>query len=135
MAGGEPNQQADDSIRLTVPADAAYGRVARTAAAGLALRMGFAYPAIEDLSLAVDELLVLLLHPGGEGGDDDGTVTLVFQPDAEGLTIEASAAASGDRTRFGVEARERFEQLVASTVDSWEVDEGSRTVQLVKLRR
>ena len=38
-----------DEIRLTLPSEPEYGRLARIAAAALALRAGFDYPEIEDL--------------------------------------------------------------------------------------
>ncbi len=131
MAGGERKRDGDNSIRLTVPADPAYGRVARTAVAGLALRMGFAYSAIEDLGLAVDELLILLLRPEVE----PGTVTLVFRPSANGLTIDARTSAGGSQPWIDTPARDRFERLVASNVDTCEIDEDSRSVRLVKEMR
>lgn len=75
----------DPSIRLTLPADPEYGRVARTAVAGLALRLGFPYLAIEDLRLAIDETLILLLRPG----IDTASVTIRFEPTPEALIIDA----------------------------------------------
>lgn len=131
MAGDERAGEADSSVRLTLPADPAYGRVARTAAAGLALRMGFAYSAIEDLGLAIDELLILLLRPDSE----PGTVTMVFQPSAEGLTIDASTDAPRGGQWIEADARDRFERLVSPNVDAWSIDDESRAIQVVKHKR
>jgi hypothetical protein len=153
----------DPSIRLTLPADPEYGRVARTAVAGLALRLGFPYLAIEDLRLAIDETLILLLRPGL----DAARVTIRFAPTPEALVIDAHTDAtteaeadtepagatdtpetvepptpvvhddsSGNFLRPLTEAdsRRRFEDLVTPTVDAWSLDERARSVHLVKRR-
>jgi hypothetical protein len=117
----------DGAIRLSLPADPEYGRVARTAVASLGLRAGFAYVDIEDLRLAIDEVLILLLHP--EGGT--GRVTLRFEPTAQGLVIDAdrSPVSPIDPGALG-----RFEELVAPIVDTWAVDVARASVHLVKTR-
>jgi hypothetical protein len=51
-----------DEVRLTLPGVAAYGRVARIAAAALALRAGLGFPTVENVRLATDELVVTLLR-------------------------------------------------------------------------
>jgi hypothetical protein len=119
---------ADASIRLVVPADPDYSRVARTAAAGLALRLGFTYPAIEDLRLAIDEALILLLRPEGPGT----SVTFCFEPTEEGIAVDAQLEPGDGRGNDA--ARRRFERLVAPIVDAWSVDEAADRVHLVKHR-
>lgn len=51
-----------DQIRLEVPADPRFARVARVAVSSLAVRLGFDVSLVEDLRIAVDEALVLLLR-------------------------------------------------------------------------
>ena len=58
--GNEP-----DVITLTLPADPRYGRVARVAATGIGMRLGLEWPDIQDLGLAIDETVILLLRPEG----------------------------------------------------------------------
>ena len=53
-ASGSPGS---DSIELRVPADPAYLAVIRTAAAGLAARLELTLDEIEDLRIAVDDLV------------------------------------------------------------------------------
>ena len=60
---------AGDHIRLVLPAEPDYGRIARVAASSLALRLGFSFAEIEDLRLAVDEMVILLMRPEGGPGD------------------------------------------------------------------
>lgn len=50
-----------DEIRLDLPASGPYARIARVAASALALRLRAPARMIEDLRLAVDEAVVLLL--------------------------------------------------------------------------
>lgn len=119
---------ADTQIRLALPADAGYGRIARIAAAGLALRMGFSYREIEDLRLAVDEAIILLLRPE----HDDGVLTIVFEPGDDVLTIEVRADADADAGELGDDDRARFVDIVGDVVDRYELDAEGRRVRLVK---
>ena len=133
---GSREPMSDETIRLTLPADPEYGRVARTALAALALRLGFAYSQIEELRLAIDEPLILLLRPEDgerpEGGK--GVVTLDFEPTETGIKIEARSTAGAGQARGDTDSRARFEGLVAPVVDEWEVDDHATCVHLVKER-
>ena len=60
----------EDHIRLSVPADTRYARLARLTAASLAGRDGFTYDEVEDVRIAVSEACALLL--GGPLTADDG---------------------------------------------------------------
>ncbi len=84
---------ASDKIRLVLPAEPQYGRLARITVSDLALRLGFTYRAIEDLRLAVDETIILLLRPEGRAG----TITLVFSVDQAGVGIDATTTAGEDQ--------------------------------------
>jgi hypothetical protein len=120
---------ASDEIRLVLPAEAEYGRLARITISGLALRLGFTFRAIEDLRLAVDETLILLLRP--EGGV--GQVTLIFSVDQSGLGIDAFTTAGRDQHWVDQGALARFEAIVGDTVDIQAVDEMGHHVHLHKL--
>jgi hypothetical protein len=119
---------AGDQIRLVLPADSDYGRIARIAASSLALRLGFGFGEIEYLRIAVDETVILLLRPEGGG---DITIEFTIQPDA--LVIDASTVAPSDGSNpLDEGARSRFDEIVADTVDVAEVDEHTARVHLVK---
>jgi hypothetical protein len=128
VAGSRGPATDDRTIRLVVPAAPEYGRVARTAAAGLALRSGFPYRAIEDLRLAIDETLILLLRPD----DETESVAFHFVPDTDQLTVEAERVPAGPP--IAADARRRFERLVGPIIDEWDVDDESH-VHLVKRAR
>jgi len=117
-----------DQIRLVLPADSDYGRIARIAASSLALRLGFGFGEIEDLRIAVDETIILLLRPAGGG---DITIEFTVQPDA--LVIDASTEGPTDGSNpLDEGARSRFDEIVADTVDVADVDEHAARVHLVK---
>lgn len=106
-----------DRVRLVLPAEPGYGRIARIAASSLALRLGLSFAEIEDLRLAVDETVILLLRPelGGE-------ITIEFAIGADSLTIDATGAPSDGPLVFEPEALARFEALVGDTVDEHSID-------------
>jgi anti-sigma regulatory factor (Ser/Thr protein kinase) len=116
-----------DRIRLVLPADGAYGRIARIAVSSLALRLGFGFDAAEDLRLAIDETIVLLLRP--DGGRGELVVDFVIEPDA--LVIDAATVTDPGR-RSDPAARARFEEIVAGIVDEHRVGDDDTTVHLVK---
>ena len=120
-----------DQIRLVLPAEPDYGRIARIAASSLALRLGLSFAEIEDLRIAVDETIILLLRPAGTG---DITIEFTIEPHA--LIIDASTSPEHHTTDAPLPldegARHRFDEIVADTVDVHEVDEAAATVHLVK---
>lgn len=119
----------DDEIRLVIPAQPEYGRIARITASSLALRLGFGFTEIEDLRLAVDEMIILLLRPEGE----TGTISLTFRVVPDGLEVDCEATAATGADDAG--ARARFEELVDGIVDEHGVDADQRAVHLVLHRR
>jgi hypothetical protein len=120
----------DDEIRLVLPADPEYGRVARVAVAGIGHRIGLTWRAQQDLQIAVDETLILLLHPEGAGGE----VSFLFTVDADRLSIDAVSTAGAGQHWVDEAARSRFEEIVGLTVDLLEVDGEARRVHLEKSR-
>lgn len=135
---------ANDRIRLQLPAEAAYGRLARIAATTLARRLGFGFRAIEDLGLALDETLILLLSDPRTG--PEAAVEVVLDVDGDDLAVDVSllggtpAAAAGDAGAhgggdgLGDEALGRFRFLVGETVAEWAVDVEAPTVHLLARR-
>jgi hypothetical protein len=122
--------RSSDTVRLVLPAEPEYGRLARITVSGLARRMGFGAGAIEDLRLAVDETVILLLRP--EGGA--GKITLVFTVEPSAIQIDASTTAGTDQHWLDQGALAHFEAIVDDTVDAHRVDERGHHVHLVKHR-
>jgi anti-sigma regulatory factor (Ser/Thr protein kinase) len=117
-----------DRIRLVLPAEPDYGRIARVAASSLALRLGLTFVEIEDLRIAVDEAVILLLRPGSTPGD----ITLEFTVEPHTLAIDASVTSPGPAAAISPAALRRFEEIVADTVDEFTVDLAESRVHLVK---
>jgi hypothetical protein len=118
-------------IRLALPAEPEYGRLARITASNLALHLGFTYAEIEDLRLAVDETVILLLRPEGAPGE----INLTFTVERTGVVVDAISTAGTEQAWIDQGALGRFEALVRDTVDSFVVDEHGHHVHLVKRRR
>lgn len=122
---------ANDEIRLEVPAQPTYGRLARVTVAGLALRLGFSHTAVEDLRLAVDEALILLL----DGSGREGEIVLVYRLLDDAIEVELTAE-FGRRVPPPSEAAiDRFGAMVADLVDVAVADPAKRTVRFRKRLR
>ncbi len=119
-----------DEITLVLPAEPEYGRLARITTSSLAIRLRFPYPVVEDLRLAVDEAIILLLRPEGEPGE----ITITFTVEEGTLSIDATSTAGSHQHWVDQGALARFEAIVADTVDSLAVDESGHQVHLVKHR-
>ena len=120
---------ADDVISLTLPADPRYGRVARVAATGVGMRIGMSWPDIQDLGLAIDETVILLLRP--EGSEGEMTFTFTVQPDQ--LVVDAVSTAGTEEFWADDAAIVRFEEILDDVIDVHTLDRVGRRVTLVKL--
>lgn len=118
----------DDEVRLVIPATPAYSRVARVAVSGIAARLGLRLAEIEDLRIAVDETLILLLR----AADTADTIALTFHIQAGRLTIDADASADPSGHRLDDAVRSRFEHLVGPVVDEYQIGDQGERVRLVK---
>ena len=72
-------------VRLSVPAESRYVRLARLTAAGVATEAGFDVDGVEDLRVAVNEMFALLVD---DAEDPDGTVDLHFGVDGDTVSVE-----------------------------------------------
>jgi hypothetical protein len=118
-----------DEIRLVLPADPRYGRVARVAATGIGMRMGLDWPDIQDLGLALDETVILLLRPEGSAGE----MTFTFTVEPDQLVIDAVSTAGTDQFWTDDAAISRFEEILDTVIDVHTLDASGRHVVLVKL--
>ncbi len=119
-----------DQIRLQLPAEPEYGRVARIAAAQLALRLGFSLHEIDDLRLAMDEAAVLLL-----GSEVSGkTLTIDYEAAESSIWVDARVDVNGDSVPLGDEALERFRELAGELLDEYTIDATAHRITLSKLR-
>jgi anti-sigma regulatory factor (Ser/Thr protein kinase) len=71
----------DDEITLTLPAERDFYRVAHLVLGGLAVRLNLTFEHLEDLQIALDELLE------NRSRDGNVTVTVSVRPDAIEATV------------------------------------------------
>lgn len=113
-------------IRLSIPADVRFLRVARLTAAGIAGDLGFGLQAIEDLRVAIDEMCAVLI----EGAPDTSELDLVYRFGPGQLTMEGHCRGSAGEPVIHPVAAE----LLRMTADEFEVtgDGDGRSFRLVK---
>lgn len=83
------------TIRLSIPAQVSFAQIARLAATSVAARIGFSYDDVEDVRMAVGELVGVLIddRPGQridlwcENRDDTLVLTAQRSPNPEPLSI------------------------------------------------
>lgn len=115
-------------VRLSIPADARFLRVARLTAAAIAGDLDFTVEDIEDLRVAVDEACAVLID--GERSDD-AVLDLAYREADGGLVIEgATTVGAGTVPELHVVAAE----VLAMTADACDfaTDERQRTFTLRK---
>lgn len=104
-------------IMLRVPARAPYARIVRVSAAALALRQGMGFGEIDDLRLAIDEAMIVLLD--GLDEDDDTEIEVVFRVDDGCFELDAVRAGTAVVTEAAVH---RFDAIASSLVDEHRID-------------
>jgi anti-sigma regulatory factor (Ser/Thr protein kinase) len=73
----------DDEVQLVMPADPEFLRLARVTAMGLASRLSFTIDEIDDLRIAIDELVFGLIGTKGR----PGRVVMKYRLRAHGLEV------------------------------------------------
>jgi serine/threonine-protein kinase RsbW len=115
-------------IRVVIPAEARFLRIARLTAAGVAADVGFDLRDLEDLRVAVDEMCAAVID-GAHTGDE---LSLRYRTDHDHLEIEGSCPRDGVPAELHPVARE----LLSMTADEFTLDgDGTtRSFRLVKRR-
>ena len=124
MPAARPTDDDHDLVVLRVPADTGYARVIRVAVSAYAVRLGLAPAAVEDLRLAVDETLILLMGSSGPGapadaGDGAGPIivlTLDCARDRPPVVLELHLEPAADGAEPDASALARFEEIMPSSV-------------------
>lgn len=106
-----------DEVLLRVPARADYARIVRIGAASLALRQGMTFTEIDDLRLAIDEAMIVLLHPHPSG--DEGDLHVTYRVTEGRFELEA---VRDDGAAVAESAVSRFDELAAGLVDDYDID-------------
>lgn len=114
-------------ILLRVPARAPYARLVRVGAAALALRQGMGFAEIDDLRLAIDEAMIVLLDGLDEEHESD--IDVVFRVVDGCFELEATRSGGND---VGEAAVHRFDAIAGSLVDDYDIDPARACVRLRK---
>ena len=117
-------------VRLVIPAEPRYLRLARLTAAGLAGDLGYGTDAIEDLRIAVDELCAAVID-----GCAPGAELTVRYRDLDGVLLVDGVCDDTESSPPELHAVAR--ELLAMLADEYEVggDGQGRTFRLVKRPR
>ncbi len=76
-----------DCVRLQLPVDPQYMRVARLVASGLGATIGFDVEAVDDFRIAVDELCAAMVEVS-----DGDALDISFEVRADGIEVEGRTA-------------------------------------------
>jgi hypothetical protein len=138
-----PTVDDHDLVVLRVPADPRYARVIRIAVSAYAVRLGLVPAAVEDLRLAVDEALILLMgstaaEADGIAGEASITTSIVLTLDADGdrppvsveLHLEPGPGPGSDTPVPDASALSRFSEIVPAAVAIEVVDQRQGRVAL-----
>jgi hypothetical protein len=119
-----------DEVQLVMPADPEFLRLARVTAMGLASRLQFTIDEIDDLRIAIDELLFGLIGNKGR----PGRVTMVYSLVDAGLEVKAHGVFEDGETTPGL--TELSELILDAVADEHELtpDGPSPSFRLLKRR-
>jgi serine/threonine-protein kinase RsbW len=119
-----------DEVQLVMPADPEFLRLARVTAMGLASRLQFTIDEIDDLRIAIDELLFGLIGNKGR----PGRVTMTYSLVDAGLEVKASGTFEDGEATPGL--TELSELILDAVADEHELTPNgpSPTFRLLKRR-
>ena len=116
-----------DEVLLRIPARPEYGRIVRVGGAALGIRQGLSFSEIDELRLAVDEAVILLLD--GSDANGDAELLATFRFDDSHLEVEIAAA----RTEaLRSDAVARFDEVCSPLIDAYDLDPNRGWLRLRK---
>jgi len=119
-----------DQVQLAMPADPEFLRLARVTAMGLASRLSFTIEEIDDLRIAIDELVFGLIGTKGR----PGTVAMTYELLDDGLEVKGVGNFEDGEPTVGL--TELSELILDAVADEHELTTtaGSPTFRLLKRR-
>lgn len=116
-----------DEVLLRIPAQPEYGRIVRVGGAALGIRQGLSFAEIDELRLAIDEAVILLLD--GSDADEQTELVTTFRFDDGRLEMEMHAS---EPAELRADAVDRFDEICSPLIDDYDVDPGRAWVRLRK---
>ena len=114
-----------DEVLLRLPARADYGRIVRVGAAALGIRQGLSFSEIDDLRLAIDEAVILVLG----AAPTDAEIWAVFRFDDGCLELEL---ACDDASDLSGDSIDRFQRATEELIDEYAIDAARAWLRLRK---
>jgi hypothetical protein len=136
VPGAPPTADDHDLVVLRVPAEPRYARVVRVAVSAYSVRLGLPPAAVEDLRLAVDEALILLMGAAVDDEADGGpglptiVVTLDAHHDRPPVSLELRLEPGPGDVEPDPSALSRFKEIVPPAVAIEAVDQRGGRVAL-----
>ena len=118
-----------DEVQLVMPADPEFLRLARVTAMGLASRLSFTIDEIDDLRIAIDELVFGLIGTKGRTGH----VVMTYRLQAECLEVEGQGRFEGAERPPGL--TELSELILDAVADEHELTPNGQTPSFRLLKR
>jgi serine/threonine-protein kinase RsbW len=103
-----------EAVRLSLPASPDFVRIVRLAASGIATNLGFDVDELDDLRVAVGELVNLTLEVC-----EPETLEVLFTIEGKELRVEGSAPAAGGRV---VELDTLTRQILDAFLDTYTIE-------------
>jgi hypothetical protein len=104
-----------EEVLLRVPARPEFGRIVRVGGAALGLRQGLSFTEIDELRLAIDEAVILLL----DQASDDGEIEAAFRFLGDHLELEMHTEATEQLSDAAVD---RFDEICGPLIDDYDID-------------
>ena len=116
-----------DEVLLRIPAQPEFGRIVRVGGAALGIRQGLSFAEIDELRLAIDEAVILLLD--GSDADDQTELVTTFRFDDGRLEMEMHASAGAE---LRSDAVDRFDEICGPLIDDYDIDPDRAWLRLRK---
>lgn len=116
---------ATDEVLLRIPAQPEYGRIVRVGAAALGIRQGLSFAEIDDLRLAIDEAVILLLT----AAPTETEISAVFRFDDGRLELELACTEPAVLTDGAIG---RFATATGSLIDDYDIEPARGWLRLRK---
>jgi hypothetical protein len=104
-----------EEVLLRVPARPEFGRIVRVGGAALGLRQGLSFTEIDELRLAIDEAVILLL----DQASDDREIEAAFRFLGDHLELEMHTEATEQLSDAAID---RFDEICGPLIDDYDID-------------
>lgn len=109
------------TVRVSIPVDSRFIALSRVTAASAAAELDFNMDEIEDLRVAANELVAIVL----EWGEDNGSAVVELAYRLDGDALELTATAEGSTGASDDDVDPLTQRILEAVVDEFELGQGS----------